>query len=183
MERKIGIVYFSVDGQTKKICEKINAIFKAEQLETRLYSLEDFNANILEFHTLIIGASIRYGKHNQRVFDFISKHKTDLNTIKTAFFSVNLVARKVDKNSASTNPYVIKFIKRLNWKPDFLEVFAGKLDYKSYAFFDKIMIKLIMKLTDGPTKSDHPIEFTDWDKVARFGLQISAEYKCALFDE
>lgn len=177
MERKIGIIYFSVDGQTKKICEKLNANFKKENIETKLCSIDNFNTNILEFHTLIIGASIRYGKHNEHVSEFISKYKNDLNKIKTAFFSVNLVARKKDKNLPSTNPYLIKFIKRVNWQPDFLDVFAGKLDYKSYSFFDKIMIKLIMKLTHGPTHTNQAIEFTDWKKVTNFGLKISEQYK------
>lgn len=27
------------------------------------------------------------------------------------------------------------------------------------------MIKLIMKLTNGPTRSENPIEFTDWERV------------------
>jgi len=39
------------------------------------------------------------------------------------------------------------------------------------------MIKPIMKLTGGPTKSDNPIEFTDWKRVDNFGLMISENYK------
>jgi menaquinone-dependent protoporphyrinogen oxidase len=35
------------------------------------------------------------------------------------------------------------------------------------------MIKLIMKMTKGPTKSDKPIEFTDWDRVKDFAIKIS----------
>jgi len=177
MERKIGIIYSSIDGQTIKICNKLTANFRKEKIETALYSIENFNGNLSDFHTLIIGASIRYGKHNKQVYEFIIKNKEHFKGIKTAFFSVNLVARKEDKNTPSTNPYLIKFIKDINWTPNFLEVFAGKLDYKSYSIIDRIMIKLIMKLTDGPTKSKDPIEFTDWKKVDDFGLKISKSFK------
>ena len=177
MKQKIGIIYSSVDGQTKKISEKLVANLNKEQIETKIYSIENFNDDLSDFHTLIIGASIRYGTHNKRVLEFISKNKNYLNEIKTAFFSVNLVARKEEKNSAKTNPYLIKFLKKTDWNPDFLEVFAGKLDYKSYSLIDRIMIKLIMKLTDGPTKSDKPLDFTDWKKVNDFGLRISEDYK------
>lgn len=177
MKQKIGIIYSSVDGQTKKISEKLIANFNEKQIETEIYSIENFNDDLSGFHTLIIGASIRYGTHNWQILEFISKNKKYLNEIKTAFFSVNLVARKEDKNSAKTNPYLIKFLKKTNWNPDFLEVFAGKLDYKSYSLIDRIMIKLIMKLTDGPTKSDKPLDFTDWKKVNDFGLRISEDYK------
>ena len=177
MERKIGIIYSSIDGQTKKICEKLSANFNKNQIKTALFSIENFNGNLSEFHTLIIGASIRYGKHNKQVYEFILKNKEHLKEIKTAFFSVNLVARKEDKNTPSTNPYLIKFIKEINWTPDFLEVFAGKLDYKSYSIIDRIMIKLIMRLTDGPTKSKEPIEFTNWQKVDDFSLKINQNCK------
>ncbi len=33
-----------------------------------------------------------------------------------------------------------------------------------------------MKLTDGPTKSEKPIEFTDWKRVEAFGLRISKHF-------
>jgi menaquinone-dependent protoporphyrinogen oxidase len=51
------------------------------------------------------------------------------------------------------------------------------LDYKSYPFFDRIMIKLIMKMTKGPTKTDQPIEYTDWNRVKDFCLKISESLK------
>ena len=177
MKRKIGIIYSSVDGQTLKICKKLNELFNEKQIQTELYSIDDFKGNISEFDILIIGASIRYGKHPAKITEFVLNNKGNLNTIKTAFFSVNLVARKEDKNTPSTNPYLIKFLKETNWAPDFLDVFAGKLDYKSYSLIDKLMIKLIMKLTNGPTKSDHPIEFTEWERVTAFGMKISESYK------
>ena len=172
MEEKIGIIYSTVDGQTKKICDYIVGVLDEKQIKAKLYSIDEFNANISDFNILIIGASIRYGKHNEKITKFISDHRDDLDKIKTGFFSVNLVARKPDKNLPDTNPYLIKFIEQIKWKPDVLDVFAGKLDYKAYPFFDRIMIKLIMKMTKGPTKTDEPIEYTDWKRVTEFSLKV-----------
>lgn len=177
MTQKIGIIYSSVDGQTKKICEKLYQLLKDEQITTELYSIEEFNQVLSKYHTLIIAASIRYGTHNKKINEFIVYNKHSLSKIQTAFFSVNLVARKKDKSSPSTNPYMVKFLDTIKWKPNFLEVFAGKLDYKSYPFFDRIMIKLIMKFTKGPTKTEKPIEYTDWKKVTNFGLRIAENFK------
>jgi len=172
MKQKIGIIYSSVDGHTKKICEHLEELLTVDQLKPELYSIEAFSGNIMSFDTLIIGASIRYGKHNPLIYKFITDEKDKLKAIRTAFFSVNLVARKDTKNTPDTNPYLIKFIKEINWKPDILDVFAGKLDYKAYSLFDRIMIKLIMRITHGPTKSDVPIEFTDWKRVKDFSEKI-----------
>ena len=173
MEQKIGIIYATVDGQTLKICNYIIDLLHQKQKNVELYSIDDFNGNITDYDILIIGASIRYGVHNEKISKFIMNNKEALNKIKTAFFSVNLVARKPDKNLPDTNPYLVKFIEKINWRPDVLDVFAGKLDYKSYPFWDRIMIKLIMKMTKGPTKTDQPIEYTDWKRVDAFASKIA----------
>ncbi|SHF51408.1 menaquinone-dependent protoporphyrinogen oxidase [Salegentibacter echinorum] len=177
MTPKIGIIYSSVDGHTKKICETLKNTFEEKNITTELYSIEGFKKDFLQYDILVIGASIRYGKHNQKILDFIQNNKGKLKRIKTAFFSVNLVARKPEKSSPETNPYFIKFINQIDWSPDFPEVFAGRLDYQSYSFFDSLMIKLIMKLTKGPTKTSGPIEYTDWEKVAAFASKICEHYK------
>jgi len=172
MNDKTAILYSSVDGQTLKICTVLKDILLQSNPNIALFSMEDFNEDISHYDKLIIGASIRYGVHNKKVIDFINTHKKQLDGIKTAFFSVNLVARKPEKNTPDTNPYVIKFFKSIDWTPTVVEVFAGKLDYKKYPYFDRIMIQFIMWMTKGPTNTNAEIEYTDWEKVKKFGIQL-----------
>ncbi len=170
--RKIAIVYSTVDGQTLKICHVIASLLNKNNLQTKLYPIDSFQEDPLSFDTMVIGASIRYGKHNTLISNFILNNRDKLSRIKTAFFSVNLVARKKDKGQPDSNPYLIRFLNRVAWKPDLSEVFAGKLDYPSYSFIDRVMIQLIMKLTGGPVRSEKPIEYTDWKRVEEFGWKI-----------
>ena len=172
MNPKTLILYSSVDGQTLKICNKILDVFEQYDQKVALYSIDDFNEDLTHYDKLIIGASIRYGVHNKKVIEFINNNKEQLDAIKTAFFSVNLVARKPEKSSPDTNPYVIKFFKTIDWTPTIVGVFAGKLDYKKYPFFDRIMIQFIMWMTKGPTNSNAEIEYTNWDRVTEFGIQL-----------
>jgi menaquinone-dependent protoporphyrinogen oxidase len=172
MKAKTGIIYSSVDGQTLKICNKLREGIQQNNQKVALFSIADFNEDVTNYDKLIIGASIRYGVHNKEIIDFINTNKKQLDSIKTAFFSVNLVARKPEKNTPDTNPYVIKFFKSIDWTPTVVEVFAGKLDYKKYPFFDRIMIQFIMWMTKGPTNTNTEIEYTNWDKVAAFGTQL-----------
>lgn len=172
MNNKTLIIYHSTDGQTLKICKALKDQLQQQNQEVTLFSIDDFNKNLSNYDKIVIGASIRYGVHHKKVINFINTHKKELDTLKTSFFSVNLVARKPDKNTPETNPYVVKFFKNINWKPTMVEVFAGKLDYKKYPFFDKIMIQFIMWLTKGPTNSNTEIEYTNWEKVKTFGEQI-----------
>ena len=167
------IIYSSTDGQTKIICEKIKNFSKNSE-SIKIISLEeasDFNLQF--FEKIIIGASIRYGKHNKNLYKFISSNKETLEKKRSAFFSVNVVARKLEKNTPETNPYMQKFLKISNWKPDKLGVFAGKVDYPNYGFFDKYIIQLIMFITKGPTDTSRSFEFTDWSKVEDFARELS----------
>ena len=167
------IIYSSTDGHTKRICERISNFLKDKD-QVKLVSLDEVTKlDLSNFKQIIIGASIRYGKHNPDVLNFVKKNINILNKTKTAFFSVNVVARKQEKNTTSTNPYVIKFMKQADWEPTNVGVFAGKVDYPSYRFFDKYIIKFIMWLTKGPTDVSQSYEFTDWNEVEKFGEVIN----------
>ena len=172
MKAKTGIIFSSVDGQTLKICNKLRDVYQQNNQNVELFSINDFNEDVTNYDRLIIGASIRYGVHNKKIIDFINTNKKQLDSIKTAFFSVNLVARKSEKSTPDSNPYVIKFFKTIDWTPTIVEVFAGKLDYKKYPFFDRIMIQFIMWMTKGPTNTSTEIEYTNWDRVTAFGIQL-----------
>ena len=91
-----------------------------------------------------------------------------MNNTKSFFFSVNAVARKSNKNSINSNPYILKFFSKNLWKPDNIAVFAGKIDYKKYRFLDKHIIRFIMWLTKGPTNLSKSYEFTNWKDVDKF---------------
>ena len=173
MNVKTALIYSSVDGQTLKICNTLRDQLLQNEQYVSLFSIDDFNEDVTNFEKLIIGASIRYGVHNKKIIDFINTNKNQLDSIKTVFFSVNLVARKAEKSTPDTNPYVIKFFKTIDWTPTIVGVFAGKLDYKKYPFFDRIMIQFIMWMTKGPTNTNTEIEYTNWDRVKEFGIQIS----------
>ena len=166
------IIYSSTDGHTKIICERIKNFLNDGNL-VELLSLEDAKKiDLYNFEKIIIGASIRYGKHSKELYEFINLNKNILDQKKSAFFSVNVVARKPEKNTAETNPYINKFLKISKWKPNKISVFAGKVDYPNYNFFDKYIIKFIMFITKGPTDTSQSYEFTDWSKVDDFSEEL-----------
>lgn len=171
MKKKL-ILYSTTDGQTLKICERIKTIVSSE---IDIVSLDNIKSIKLYLYDLIIlGASIRYGKHKPEVYNFVLNNKEVLESKKTAFFSVNAVARKENKNTPESNPYILKFLKQTNWKPDYVEVFAGKINYPKYNLIDKYIIRFIMWITKGPTNIKNVYEFTDWAKVDHFASKFSA---------
>jgi menaquinone-dependent protoporphyrinogen oxidase len=169
----ILILYSTTDGHTRKISKRLQQVIERQGHQATLVSIDDADqSNLQAFDTIVIGASIRYGRHSKAVTDFIRRNTPLLDSKANAFFSVNIVARKPDRNQPDTNPYLRKFLKQIAWRPQALAVFAGKLDYPRYGFFDRLMIRLIMLMTHGPTDPTAVIEFTDWQQVEAFGRRI-----------
>ena len=170
--QKAVIIYSTTDGQTKRICEFLKQKLEAK-INIDLFSIEEIDRAELNFYDkIIIGASIRYGKHSPKLYKFIEKNIEVLKANFTAFFTVNVVARKEGKNNPDTNPYMKKLLQLTNWQPNLLGVFAGKIDYPAYKFTDKQMIRLIMFITKGPTDTSGTYEFTNWKSVEEFSDRL-----------
>ncbi|MFB2637300.1 menaquinone-dependent protoporphyrinogen IX dehydrogenase [Shewanella bicestrii] len=169
--KKILIIFSSVHGQTRKITNQL-----AQQLKELGNSvvIADIKAvpAMESFDKIVIGASIRHGKHNPALYEFIQKHQKILSQKVSGFFSVSLVARKPEKNTPETNPYMQAFLSKTTWRPTLLQVFGGNLNYQGYNAFDRNIIRFIMWLTKGPTDPVTNVEYTDWQKVNDFGLLI-----------
>jgi menaquinone-dependent protoporphyrinogen oxidase len=170
---KILIIYSTTDGQTERISLQLQKVIEQQGNKVTLCSITECSSlDLRSFDKIVIGASIRYGKHSPLVTDFINRNKELLDSKPNAFFSVNVVARKPEKSRPEANPYLQKFLRRIYWSPKELAVFAGKIDYPSYRFFDRLMIRLIMWMTKGPTDPKAVVEFTDWRQVEEFGRLI-----------
>lgn len=169
------ILYSTTDGHTVEICKRLRSVIEQGGDSVDLVDLVDGpSLEGRDFDKIVIGASIRYGKHQRAVYDFIEANQATLEAHPNALFSVNVVARKPEKNTPGTNPYLQKFLRQIDWEPQNLGVFAGKISYPDYGFVDKQMIRFIMWMTKGPTDPATVTEFTDWEKVEEFGRMIAA---------
>ena len=170
---KIGFIYSTVDGHTIEICERLAAIAEAAGFEPTLVELTpDTSPDLDAYDRVVIGASIRYGKHRPEVARFINENAGILDAKRGAFFSVNAVARKPEKKDPDTNPYVRKFLAAIDWQPALIGIFGGRIHYAKYGFIDRTMIRFIMWMTKGPTDPNANVDFTDWDEVEAFGRAV-----------
>ena len=171
---KVLILYLSRDGQTQTI-----AAYIAKQLSTTaICEIQDLSQmeqiDLSQYQQVMIGASVRYGHFNPVLSKFVNKHLKQLNQMPSAFFAVNLTARKLEKRSPQTNAYVRKFLLSTPWQPTLCSVFAGALRYPRYRWIDKVMIQLIMRMTGGETDTSKGVEYTDWQQVSVFAQDFSA---------
>ena len=169
---KTLLLYSTRDGQTHKIAQAIQLEMVPQQVD-----LYDLSASpVIDwslYDKVIIGASIRYGRFAPQLAEFVNAHTQELTQRVSAFYSVNLTARKPEKASPETNVYTQKFLSSSPWAPDEVVVFAGALRYPRYRWFDRFMIGLIMKMTGGETDKSKEVEYTQWDKVREFSRKFA----------
>ncbi|MGL6176889.1 MAG: menaquinone-dependent protoporphyrinogen IX dehydrogenase [Vibrionaceae bacterium] len=170
--KKALLLYASTDGHTVKILH-----FIAQKIEQHydvvikdLRTLDKVDCAV--YDKVLVGASVRYGRLDKKLYQFAKKNALQLQKSNAAFFCVNLTARKQGKDSVQTCSYMQTFLQKSTWQPCKLDVFAGALSYPKYRWFDRVMIQFIMRLTGGETDPTASIEYTNWQRVEHFTGEV-----------
>ena len=175
---RIALLYVGCEGQTRKITETIGLFLTQAGHSTFIAPLTALTESfcLKSYDGVVIGASIRYGRHHRSCSRFITRNARQLAAMPGCFFSVNLTARKPERRDPYNNRYLQKFLQQIPWTPDRVDVFAGALLYTRYRWIDQQMIRLIMTLTGGPTDINKDTEFTDWQRVKNFARQLEHDF-------
>jgi menaquinone-dependent protoporphyrinogen oxidase len=67
------IIFSTTDGHTKKICDQIFNILSDSHKIKILNLSSAFFEDLSNYNLIIVGASIRYGKHKKELYEFIRK--------------------------------------------------------------------------------------------------------------
>nr|AEM25303.1 protoporphyrinogen oxidase [Strigomonas galati] len=183
---KYMLLFSTTDGHTKVIANAIAEAIRTKDSAAQC-AIQDLKAfmthnkqteagvtDLKHYDKVILGASIRYGYFSEDVHQFVKQYYPHLNSFPTAFYAVNMTARKPNKRTPETNPYARKFLIESPWIPTKAAVFAGALYYPRYSFFDRNMIRFIMKITGGDTDPTLEKVYTDWDSVKAFAGEVVA---------
>jgi len=160
------ILHSSRFGQSIKIADTIARRLSERGAVTTLTALTVATSpNPERFDAVVVVASVRYGHYDQQLFRLSRQYGWWLNSIPTLLVTVSLTARKPEKRDPESHSYTRKLLAGMDWRPGHTEVVAGALEYPRYTTLDREAIKLIMKITDGPTDPSTVVEYTDWDQV------------------
>ena len=127
---RVLILYGTTEGQTASISEYIAEVVRDHGYEAETLDIKElpsgFALDVNE--SVIVGASIHMGEHEEYVRDFVKRNHGALGHILSAFFSVSLTAREdTDEARPQTKEYVEKFVDETGWHPDMVGVFGGAL--------------------------------------------------------
>ena len=97
---KTLILFSTRDGQTREIASYLASELKELGIQADVANVHRIEEPQWEnYDRVVIGASIRYGHYHSAFQEFVKKHATRLNSMPSAFYSVNLVARKPEKRT------------------------------------------------------------------------------------
>ncbi len=178
--KHVLMAYYSHAGHTARIARTIQqTILEDGHACDMMEMMECVREGVQwdKYDIAIVGSPIVYGVYNKVVWDFVEKFREELDRLPNSFFNVTVVARSPLKATPEGNRYLQKFVRRSPWKPRDLKCFAGKVDYPHWNFFERFMIQIIMRITDGPTDPSLTIDYTDYEDVKDYARH------CLLLDK
>jgi menaquinone-dependent protoporphyrinogen oxidase len=99
----------------------------------------------------------------------VRDHRTVLNTIPSAFFSVSgSAASPVESERAKARQFVDQFLDTAGWQPVVTATIGGAMAYTKYNPFLRWFIKRTARTAGGPTDTSRDHEMTDWSQVEHF---------------
>jgi menaquinone-dependent protoporphyrinogen oxidase len=175
------LFYATRDGQSRLVATRIASRLGEKGIDVPPCDLAQAMPQVADLASaplVAVVAAVRYGRHlkeAERLLDLFGRLSSPPPLV---LASVNLTARKPGKDTVDGNAYLRKWIARHSLKPALATAIAGRLDYPRYGWFDRQMIRLIMKMTGGPTDPQARVEYTSWEAVDRFALAIAALHGC-----
>jgi menaquinone-dependent protoporphyrinogen oxidase len=173
---KILAVYGSNYGQAQAVLGRV-----ATALEARGHDVSTVKGDsttkdltIEGFDAVIVAASIRMGRYQTYIRDFVRRHGAVLRERPTAFVSVNGTRPESDPEwRAEAEGYVREFLEQTSWDPRWTANFAGSLPYRRYDPLTRLIMKRINGKRGGETDTSRDFEFTDWSAVDRFADDLA----------
>jgi menaquinone-dependent protoporphyrinogen oxidase len=171
----ILIIYGSLEGQTRKISERIAALLQNKGHQATALSSEHLPADfqVETFDAVIIGGPVHMGKYPSHLRKFVTRSRNWLNEMPTAFFTVCMaINSEHTKSREQAIHYGKSFLKQTGWQPALTETFAGAVKYTQYGVITRYIMQMISKREGGSTDTTRDHEYTDWEKVSRFAEEF-----------
>ena len=166
---KVLIIYGTVEGQTRKISERIVERIREIGHDAELHDSTSLPADldVGAYDAVIAAASVHQHRYQSSLVHFVKEHLEQLQAKPTAFLSVSL-SSVLEEDQHEDQGYVDQFLTETGWRPTRTELVAGALVYTQYDFFKCQIMKLIVWKGGGPTDASQDYEFTDWGALSRF---------------
>ncbi len=175
----ILVVYGTFEGHTGKIAECIGAALRARQHDVSVCDGKTLppNFTVRGYDAAIFGASVHMGQHVEYIVRLVKLHRSSLNQIPSAFFSVSLMrSGQLSHHRSQAEAYVRSFVIETGWHPSITATFGGALPFSHYGFAQRFITAALARRALGAINSSRDSEYTIWDDVVHFADDFLATW-------
>jgi menaquinone-dependent protoporphyrinogen oxidase len=117
------------------------------------------------YRVVVVGSAIRAGQWLADASGFVKTHRQALAARKTAFFTLCMTLHQDTPGNREKVAGYLKPVREV-LDPDWIEFFAGKMDYRRLAFGPRLIVKA-MKVPEG--------DFRDWSAIGSWADRLATE--------
>ena len=173
---RILIVFASTHGHTAKVARRIAEVVREAGVDADVRDVRSAGScDLGGYDGAVVGGSVHMGAHQLELVEWAGRHARQLNALPSAFFSVCLaVADDTDESRAHARDWIDDFEDDTGWTPRPSASFAGALQYCEYDVMTRLLMRLMMARGHHPTDVSTDVEYTDWNAVDGFALEMAA---------
>ena len=184
--KPIGVFYASREGHTHKVAERVANDLRRRGFEAAVQNVRDADAIALsDYAGAILAASVHIGTHEPEMVAFVKQHRTELESMPSAFLSVTLSEVGAERANATAEEHarfvadvqgmLNRFFEDTGWHPPRVKPVAGALLYTKYNFLIRFVMRRIAKKAGAETDTSRDYEYTDWVALDHFVEEVADE--------
>ena len=168
------VIYATVNGQAERIARRIAEAAQESGVESVVKDVRQASGADLESRgSVIVVASVRFGRHARSVTRFVKANQARLNATHSAFVSVSGSAA-----DAATRPeaekYVREFLQTTGWTPSEHQLAGGGVPFTKYNPLIRFITRHAFAANGKVMDTHRNYDFTDWQAVKEFAKRFVA---------
>lgn len=163
-DNRVLVAYASKAGSTAEVAGAIGKRLADTGLAVDVRRAKNVRS-VDGYAAVIVGSAIRAGQWLSEARGFVKTHREALAARKTAFFTLCMT---LQEDTPANREKVAGYLKPVRevLEPDWIEYFAGKMDYRRLGFGTRLIVKA-MKVPEG--------DFRNWDAIGAWADALCNE--------
>ena len=176
---RIALVFGTTDGQTARVARHVANVLRSlghavETIDLR----QDAVPSLRGLDAVIVAGSVRMGRFQRKLVQFVRDHGEALARLPNAFLAVSLsAAHQTDPARREVAKTLARFGAETRWSPEATIPVAGALLYTRYGFFKRLVLRTISKMAGGDTDTSRDYEYTDWPALSGFAARFDEDLR------
>jgi menaquinone-dependent protoporphyrinogen oxidase len=172
---RVLILFATNEGHTRVISEFVAARLREGGHEVTLMNVAEADRHLdpANFDVALLSGSLHFGRYQNALIGFATRHHDALNAIRSAFISVSLAAagahsgarRELEESLASLS-------EETQWAPETVHHAAGAIRRRAFDYFRELASVMLMERRGDHVDLTGDYDMTDYPALAEFALGL-----------